>query len=330
MSLSIIAGSSGSGKSTTLYSRIIKESMENQDKNYLIIVPEQYTMSTQRLLVSMHPNKCIMNIDVLSFNRLAYRVFEELGANVNAVLDDTGKSLVIRKIINNNIGQLKALKKNITRISYITQVKSLISEMTQYNITVEKLKEMIAAEAMSESFKRKASDLLVLYEAFLDFINGKYLTTESILSTLNDMLDDSAIMEGSTVVLDGFTGFTPIQYQLVEHILRICDEVAVTITADANTSLSTRQSDVDLFEMSSEFAIKLTEMAKRAKTVINPISFVDSTNGWLSHNPALTHLEQNIFRDNALTYQSEDELPIVLTSCRNAREELEYVIRILQ
>ena len=209
MSLSIVVGSSGSGKSTTLYSRIIKESMAHKDKNFLIIVPEQYTMSTQKLLVSMHPNKCIMNIDVLSFNRLAYRVFEELGAGINAVLDDTGKSLVIRRIIDNHLNELKTLRQNITKISYITQVKSLISEMTQYNITAEGLKDMINTPAMSESFRRKASDLLVLYEAFLDFIDGKYVTTESILSTLNDMLDSSEIVNGSTVVLDGFTGFTP-------------------------------------------------------------------------------------------------------------------------
>lgn len=325
MSLSIIVGSSGSGKSTTLYSRIIKESMANQDKNYLVIVPEQYTMSTQRLLVSMHPNKCIMNIDVLSFNRLAYRVFEELGANVNAVLDDTGKSLVIRKIINNHLGELKTLKKNITRISYITQVKSLISEMTQYNITLEKLKEMIEAKSMSESFRRKASDLLVLYEAFLDFIEGKYVTTESILSTLNNILDDSNIIQGSTVVLDGFTGFTPIQYQLVEHMLRICEEVAVTITADENTSLLTNMSEDELFSMSSEFAIKLNEMAKRAGVEINPTTVIDSSNGWLSGNKALSHLEQNIFRDHPKTFEVTEDAPIVLTSCKNSRDELRYV-----
>ena len=120
--LSLVVGASGSGKSTTLYSRIIKESMENKDKNFLIIVPEQYTMSTQRLLVSMHPNKCIMNIDVLSFNRLAYRVFEELGAAVHAVLDDTGKSLVIRKLVEDNIKDLGPLKGNIKRINYITRL----------------------------------------------------------------------------------------------------------------------------------------------------------------------------------------------------------------
>ena len=327
MSLSIVVGSSGSGKSTTLYSRIIKESMANKDKNFLVIVPEQYTMSTQKLLVSMHPNKCIMNIDVLSFNRLAYRVFEELGAGINAVLDDTGKSLVIRRIIGAHLDELKTLRKNITRISYITQVKSLISEMTQYNITVDGLKEMIATPAMSESFRRKASDLLVLYEAFLDFINGKYVTTESILSTLNDMLEDSQIVCGSTVVLDGFTGFTPIQYQLVEHMLKLCDEVAVTITADNDEALLTKASDDALFEMSSEFAIKLNKLAKNANAQINPVTYIDSKNGWLSENEVLSHLESNIFRDTVKVYEgnAKPSESIKLVSLRSMRDELRYV-----
>ncbi len=326
MSLSLIIGSSGSGKSTTIYNRIIQESIQNKDKNFLIIVPEQYTMSTQRLLVSMHPNHCIMNIDVLSFNRLAYRVFEELGAAVHAVLDDTGKSLVIRKLVNNHLNELTALRNNITRINYITQVKSLISELTQYNITPERLKDMIDTPVMSQSFKRRASDLLVLYQAFLDFTQGKYVTTESILSTLNDMLDSSDIVTGSTVVLDGFTGFTPIQYQLVEHMLKLCDEVAVTITADEATPLLEAKADDELFAMSSEFALKMTAIAKNAKVTINDPVIISDDNGWLSENEPLKFLERNIFRNNKLKYQGEDASEAIsLVSLRGPREELKFI-----
>ena len=327
MSLTLIIGSSGSGKSTTLYKRIIKEAMANKNKNFLVIVPEQYTMSTQRLLVSMHPNKCIMNIDVLSFNRLAYRVFEELGAGINDVLDDTGKSLVIRKLISSHLEEMTALKNNVKKISYITQVKSLISELGQYNITPEKLKEMIASPTMSESFKRKASDLLVLYEAFLDFINGKYVTTESILSTLNTMLADSEIIAGSTVVLDGFTGFTPIQYQLVENLLGLCEEVAVTITADEDMPLLTKLPDDELFAMSSEFATRMATIAKRAHVTVNEPVYIGRSEGWLSSNPVLSHLEKNIFRTGYRKYEGQDDpaKSITLTSLKNNRDELKYV-----
>ena len=325
MSLSLIVGSSGSGKSTNIYSRIIKESMEHKDKNYLVIVPEQYTMSTQRLLVSMHPNKCIMNIDVLSFNRLAYRVFEELGTAVHSVLDDTGKSLVIRKLVNTKLNDIKTLRNNITRVSYITQIKSLISEMTQYNISPERLQDMMNSPVMSESFRRKASDLLVIYQAFLDFIEGKYVTTESILSTLNEMLDSSEIVTGSTVVLDGFTGFTPIQYQLVEHMLKLCEEVAVTITADEDTPLFEMKSEDEIFAMSSEFAMKLNQIAKRIGTDINEPVFISDENGWLSDNASLKFLEKNIFRNDVAFEGEEAADSIMLTSLRSPRDELKYV-----
>lgn len=326
MALSLIIGSSGSGKSTNIYSRIIEESMEHKDKNYLVIVPEQYTMSTQRLLVSMHPNKCIMNIDVLSFNRLAYRVFEELGAEVKAVLDDTGKSLVIRKLINNHLNDIKTLRNNITKVSYITQVKSLISEMTQYNISPQKLKDMIDSPVMSENFRRKASDLAVIYNAFLEFIEGKYVTTESILSSLNAVLDNSEIVLGSTIVLDGFTGFTPIQYELVEHMLKICDEVAVTITADENTPLFEVKSEDEVFAMSSEFAMRMNALAKRTGTEINEPLFISDDKGWLSDNSTLQFLERNIFRDFKGSYEGEGAADFIkLTSLRTPRDELKYV-----
>ncbi|QFJ53502.1 PD-(D/E)XK nuclease family protein [Pseudobutyrivibrio xylanivorans] len=326
MSLSLVIGSSGSGKSTSIYNRIIQESIANKDKNFLVIVPEQYTMSTQRLLVSMHPNHCIMNIDVLSFNRLAYRVFEELGAAVHGVLDDTGKALVIRKLVNNHLNEMTTLRNNITRITYITQVKSLISELTQYNITPERLKDMIDTPVMSQSFKRRASDLLVLYQAFLDFIDGKYVTTESILSMLNSMLDNSEIVLGSTVVLDGFTGFTPIQYQLVEHMLKLCDEVAVTITADESDSLLEQKPDDELFAMSSEFALKMTGLAKKAKVEINEPVIISDESGWLSENEPLKFLERNIFRNKKVVYDgmnAADSLEII--SLRSPREELRNI-----
>ena len=80
MSLQLILGNSGSGKSTMLYKEVIEKSIKNPDVNYIVIVPEQFTMSTQRKLVMSHPDNGIMNIDVMSFQRLAYRVFEETGA----------------------------------------------------------------------------------------------------------------------------------------------------------------------------------------------------------------------------------------------------------
>ena len=70
MSLQFIAGSSGSGKTRYLYEEIIRESMNHPENWYLVLVPEQYTMQTQKELIRLHPRRGLTNVDVLSFNRL--------------------------------------------------------------------------------------------------------------------------------------------------------------------------------------------------------------------------------------------------------------------
>ena len=119
MGLKFYIGASGAGKSFLLYQRVIEESLKNPHINYLIVVPDQFTMQTQLELVKRHPNKGIMNIDVLSFGRLAHRVFEETGGDDRPVLDDTGKSLVLRRVAAECEESLGVMKRNIRKSGYI-------------------------------------------------------------------------------------------------------------------------------------------------------------------------------------------------------------------
>ena len=98
MSLQFIMGNSGAGKSRYAYEKILAEAARHPEKNYLIVVPEQFTMQTQKELVSLHPAGGILNIDILSFQRLAYRIFEETGGSLYPVLEETGKSLVVKRV----------------------------------------------------------------------------------------------------------------------------------------------------------------------------------------------------------------------------------------
>lgn len=113
MSLQLVLGSSGAGKSHKIYSTIINDSIENPKQKYIIIVPEQFTLQTQKNMVNMHPNNGILNIDVLSFVRLAYKIFEELGKDPGVVLDDTGKNMILRKIVGMEEDKLMLFKGNI-------------------------------------------------------------------------------------------------------------------------------------------------------------------------------------------------------------------------
>ena len=164
MSLQFIMGPSGAGKSHYLYQWVTRESLENPDKKYIVLVPEQFTMQTQKDLVMASPRKGIMNVEVLSFNRLAQRVLDETGENGRTILNEVGKNFVIRKIANSQASNLKVVGSNLRKIGYITEVKSIISEFTQYDIDLETLDEMIEKAKDYPSLYYKLSDLRMIYE----------------------------------------------------------------------------------------------------------------------------------------------------------------------
>ncbi|MDE6675591.1 MAG: helicase-exonuclease AddAB subunit AddB, partial [Acetatifactor sp.] len=121
MSLRFYFGPSGVGKSHQLYQEIINRSMgpDGKKQNFMIVVPDQFTMQTQQELVTMHPCEGIMNIDVLSFGRLSHRILEEVGGEDIPVLDDTGKTLVLQKVAAGLKDQLPALGGYLHRQGYI-------------------------------------------------------------------------------------------------------------------------------------------------------------------------------------------------------------------
>ena len=215
MSLQFIAGGSGSGKTRYLYEKVIKESEEHPDIQYLFIVPEQYTMQTQKELVRLHPRHGLLNIDVLSFKRLAYRVFEDLGVQLPQVLDDMGKSMVIRKVAGKLKKELKLYGGHLEQPGFINQLKSQISELCQYGVSVEDLA-MVEEETDRVLLKDKLRDLKTVYGGFKDYIESHYITAEEILDILCRKLPQWEPLKNSVILLDGYTGFTPVQYRLAE------------------------------------------------------------------------------------------------------------------
>ena len=209
-----------------------REEQKKQKMIYLI-VPEQFTLQAQKGIVARQKNGAIMNIDVVSFNRLAYRVFDELGMDDLVVLEDTGKSLILRRLAEEHKNELRALKNQIHRMGYIDQIKSLISEFMQYGFTSGQLRAYLESLPGESAFYYKMSDVLLLYEAFEEYLKGSYVTAEQLLSVLAKHVPESALLKGSVLAFDGFTGFTPVQMELLKPLLSVCSQAYVTVTADA-------------------------------------------------------------------------------------------------
>ncbi len=321
MSLRFYFGPSGSGKSHRIYEEIMQRAAQEPGRNFLIIVPDQFTMQTQKDLVMRSDRGGILNIDVLSFGRLSHRILEEVGTKEMPVLDDTGKSLVLQKIAADLKEQLPAMGSLLHKQGYIHEVKSAISEFMQYGISTQDMDKLIASAEKRGALAMKLRDLKTLYRGFQDYIRDHFITTEETLDVLRRSLVKSKILPDSVVVFDGFTGFTPIQNRLIQELMRVCEETIVTVTIGEEEDPYQMDGEQKLFHLSKKTVADLVKLAAETEVTRGEDVFVKGGPNRFTEAPALCYLEQNLFRYQYEPY-TEKQCEIRMFEALSPREEV--------
>ena len=330
MALTMYLGSAGVGKTHALMQRMIKDSLAHPKIQYLMIVPEQATMETQRQLVLLHPRQAIMNIDVLSFNRLAYRVFSETGAGREDLLEEIGKTFLLEKIALEQKKQLSYFGDTLARPGNLAEMKSLLSELMLYGVSPDMLADILTPSAAEEpgsplsgSLAGKLRDIVTVYRSFQEKTDGRFLPREEVPDRLASVADQSDMLKNAVIALDGFTGFTPVQLRLLEKLLPIVRDIYVTVTMDPDSLPAAKAHATDLFHFSSLTVTALTQLADRARVKVNPAIRIDRherSRGAASDD--LVFLADHIFRRNRVI-RSGACRDIRIKTCSSPREEIE-------
>lgn len=325
MSVRFLLGASGSGKSRQIYNEIIQASIKEPERNFYLIVPEQYTMEAQRELVTMHPAGGMMNIDAIGMNRLAYRVFDELGISTGQVLEDFGKSMLIKKILCEQQDTLHVYGSYYDKLGFVDEMKSMMSEIFQYNIkqdTIDEIMEQIPEDSVVAG---KMQDIRHIYEEFEAFAGERYIVAEQLVELLTRHVGQSKLVCGSSLYFDGFTGFTPVQLELVEKLMTCADDLTFSFTLDDRDQKYEHIKDYELFYLTKTTIKKLTEAAAAAGVEIeSPVVLPGTINYRLGENRELFFLERNLFRSPYQKWKQPLER-IHLTATGDAQDEIVFV-----
>lgn len=325
MALQFILGPSEAGKSEYIYEDIIRRTMQDERENVIVLVPEQYSLEIQRKLVQKHPRGGSFQIDVIGFNRLAYRIFDELHIKPKKVLEDFGKSMLLRKAAQEHKEELSLYAGSLDKAGFIDEAKSLMSEIYQYDIPRERLREALQKLDDSEEARvlaRKLQDMLVIFDAFEEKKGQSFIVAEQMLELLTAAAEQSELIAGSEIVLDGFTGFTPIQLNLISVLLRRAKKVTIVLTIDAATYEKKHVAEHELFALTKQTIEHLLLTAEQAHVVVEPALFLgkDGCKRWSKGHP-LAHLEQNLFR-YPYRVGKDEEQAITITAYDTPAQEL--------
>ncbi|MHA0855784.1 helicase-exonuclease AddAB subunit AddB [Paenibacillus sp. CMAA1364] len=301
MSVQFLIGRSGSGKTTNILQEIsTRLSKESQGKPMILIVPEQGSFQAEHALVTSGSVRGIARAQVLSFQRLAYRVMQETGGSARVGISEDGKRMLLYKILQRRKEELTLFGPSGDQVGFVGRLGELYSEMKRYCIDAanvsEQLSVMVSNRLGTPILRDKLRDIVTLYQDFERELSPLYMDNEDYLMTLTQAIPNSSFVKEADIWIDGFHGFTPQEYMVLQQLMANAASVTIALTLDKVLPSGMLPQELDLFHPTATTYVKLKgiaeelgiEVSDRLLSLDQLPRFVDT--------PELAHLERGFDR----------------------------------
>ncbi len=305
------------GKTTYIHNRI-KELVESgQGGDIILIVPEQYSFATERMMLEKLGATGANKVDVLGFTRLATAVFNSLGWDKGKRLNEAGKALLMGRALGQCVDKLKVYSKSADSPSVVREMLALSEEFCQCAVSVEDIEK--AMNRMEEGLlKSKLSDISLVLSVYRSFVEDGYFDESEMLGELAKKLSGSGWFNNKTVFIDAFRGFTAQELEVIAQMLTQAEDVYVTLTTP---DLSDNGTD-DIFYHTKKTAKKLRQQAAKHNVPVAKPVVLDENFG--VRNEALCSLERDFLSPTAPVF-SGDCSSITVCAAPDMRDECAYV-----
>ncbi len=312
-----ILGRTSSGKSKYIH-ELIKLAVESKKKKLFLIVPEQYTLQAEIDLINDMNVEGVIDIEVMSFNRLCHHVLTDMGGFSEIEVNNLGKAMVLRSILDRHHDELNVFSTISQKTGFIDKMSTLISEFKRVGITSEHLKEQLSDE--NEMIDRKVKDISLIYDYFDSFMEKGYFDEEDKLALTIKKLEDSEILNDAAIYLDGFDSFSAQEMLVIDKMIELSKEFSVALTIDIYSDESKQEVFTPVVSTLNSIR-KLAEKHKKEEKKV-----VLKREGYSSD---LETLEQEFF---SYPYDVFKEVPehIEMKLCNNYYDEIEQVAMDIQ
>ena len=322
--LEFILGRAGSGK-TKYVRKLLSEKLNNGENNIILLVPEQFSFESEKMLLESVGAKNMMGIEVLSFTRLANSVIDNTPYSSLPRIDDGGRAVLLRLALDSLGENLKIYRKFKSNYNGLSSLLTFIQEMKQCAVTPEELKEKTAFT--SGILSEKLKELSLIFEAYDSFMSKDYFDDYNLLSVANEEMLTDNFFAGKTVVLDAFTGYTAQELKIVDTILKQSQEVYMTLCTDSFDGYG----KYSPFSFINDTAKRIVSLCEKNKVEYKKTVLENSDKSRFTSD--LEHLEKNLYATKPEKYDGdENNIKIIrcdsrLEECRAVSKEIKRLMR---
>ncbi len=277
MSLQFIYGRSGSGKSFHCLKSIKTKQNEDNNKKLVLLVPEQYTLQAERDLIKVLGTGGILNTEVLSFRRMAYRVMNEVGGITYPHIHPAGKSMIIYRILDRLKEQFTIFHKSANCKGFVNTLSTLITELKRYNVRADSFDEVLEGLTEDNYLLHKLKEIKLIYSEFDNMLESRYRDTDDELTLLASKLDSTEMYSKSEIWIDGFAGFTPQEVEVISKLIQQTENVYITMCTDVLFD-EMQSGSTDVFAAVKKSCKKFVSIAEACDVKILPPVGLNTSN----------------------------------------------------
>ncbi len=298
-----LLGRNGYGKTSAVLSAISARA-DVGEKNMLLIVPETVSHATERALCAHAGNHISLHAEVTTFSRLCEMV-SSISGRRNTSLDAGGRILLLSRAMRQAGGSLELLRSKM-RPELLSELLALEEECRVSNITPEAL--WSASEQMTPPLSVKLRDLSAIFTAYEGALHE---TGSDATDRLHALAEDAARMQffaDREIWVDGFSGFSEVELDVLRLMFRQAKNVTVTLCADLSDDSPAFSKPNRVYE-----TLKRICGTCHTETLTPPHRF---------STPALAHLEKNLFSETVVSVEDTDGIEFYRAHSRFAECEL--------
>lgn len=312
--LSFILGGAGTGKTAELEKLITSHTADGEE--ILLLVPDQMTFETERRLRQILPPASFAKASVFSFKRLCREIFRRCGGLAGKYADDVAKQTIMHLALCEIREELHIYRRYAASPQFAPRALDMVTELKNAAVTPQEFAKRIEGVS-GEELKQKAEDIALIYQTYDAMLGRSFLDPLDDVSRAAALLRAHDCFAGQTVMLDGFTGFTAAQYDMLTALFAQAKDIFVTLCSAEEPA-----GEQGIFREAYQTRSHLRRIAapyhpaRIYKTLTEPVHF---------HDGALRHLSLHAMRVGAPRYEGEgDGVRLVLAP--NAHEEVRYLL----
>ena len=282
----------------------------------ILLVPEQSSFDAEWALCERGGDSISLHAEVLSFTRLATRVFSQVGGAAVTTLDKSGRLIALAGAMEQLRPKLKLYGGQITKPEFLEALLRIVDEFHGCGLRADWIR--AARDRLSAPLAEKLEELCLILEGYESVCEGAVQDPSTRLSRLRDAILESDFGTHARIAVVGFSDFTAQELDVLEALLLHADQMTVYLTCD---SLGFGQ---NVFSVPRKTAKTLELLAKSRRILFRAAPILES-----KADSELRFLRDGLFSPSGAAWSGETE-QIALYSAHSSAEECASALGWLQ